>query len=163
MCNNSKKISRLEREIVGGITVDKEEMLELKNFLEERQERLPEFVEKDPVHWVSKVYVAKVLKKYDRLEDSYKILRSVYEANTFRYNKDIHGVYEDYIEEKVNFFKELARLSMIVTEDARRSIPYLDEALIMLDGMESVHPYINPKEIEELKEVYQAKYKVKIN
>lgn len=132
-------------------------MLDLKNFLQERQEKLPEFVEKDPVHWVSRLYVAKVLKKYDRLQDSYKILRSVYEENTFRYNKDIHGVYEDYIEEKVNFFKELAALSMITTNDARRSIPYLDEALIMLDGMESVHPYINPKEIEKLKEEYKAK------
>lgn len=85
------------------------------------------------------------------------MIRSVYEENTFRYNKDIHGVYEDYIEEKVNFFKELARLSTIVTEDARRSIPYLDEALIRLEGMESGNPYMNPKEIEELKREYNEK------
>lgn len=131
-------------------------ILELKKFLEDKQENLPEFVEKDPNHWTSRLYVAKVLKKYNEVEAVYKILRNIYEENTFRYNKDIHGGYEDYIEEKVNFFIELAQLSMTITGDARKSIPYLDEALIMLDGAESVNAYINPKDIQKLKDQYVA-------
>lgn len=136
--------------------MNQEQIVQLKNYLEAQHGKLPEFVEKNPTHWTSRLYVARLLKKYDKLEDTYAILREIYEENTFRYNKDIHGGYEEYIEEKVKFFMELAELSMEITGEAARSIPYLDEALIMLDGAESVHPYINPKDIKQLKKDYLA-------
>lgn len=137
--------------------MEQNKVLELKQYLEEKGEALPEFVEQNPTHWTARLYVANRLKKHNQVESVYKILREIYEENTFRYNKDIHAGYEDYIEEKVNFFKELADLSFKVTGEAKKSIPYLDEALIMLDGSESVNAYINPKEIQKLKEEFIAK------
>lgn len=137
--------------------MEQNRLVELQQYLEARGETLPEFIKKNPKHWTTRLYIADKLKKHGQEEVVYKILREIYEENTFRYNKDIHAGYEDYIEEKVNFFKELADLSFKVTGEAKRSIPYLDEALIMLDGSESVNAYIDPKEIQRLKKEYIAK------
>lgn len=106
-------------------------------------------------HWLELLQDAKKLRQEDNQEEAYTILRGLYEINAIRYNKDIHSSYEDYIEQKVNFFVELAQVSMIVTDKPAMSIPYLDEALIMLDSEESIRPYINVEDIKRLRKDYK--------
>lgn len=110
-------------------------------------------------HWNYSLYIAYRYKEEGHSEEAFHILRRIYEQNDFHYDKDIHGSYETYVIEKVTYLKELAKLSMVVTNKPERSLPYLDEALIMLDGYESVHPYISPKEVEELKDFYLSQIK----
>ncbi|PHV71568.1 hypothetical protein CS063_03095 [Sporanaerobium hydrogeniformans] len=134
--------------------MNKEEILELKDYLIQGGEVLPQYVDKEPLHWNSRLYMAQVLQKLGKKEEAYAVMRKIYEENIFRFDKGIHGAYEEYIVEKVRFFENLARLSFEVTHEPARSIPYLDEALIMLDGAESVYPYVSPSEIKHLKNTY---------
>ena len=64
--------------------------------------------------------------------------------------------YEDYVEEKVKYFVSLANLSYKVTGNPAQSIPYLDEALIAIDGEESSYPYIDRAEIKKLRDHYRS-------
>lgn len=125
-----------------------------KQILEEQGCKLPEGVLYNEEHYLSKLYIARTLKKLDYEVEAYEIMRGMYEINEIRFDKTLYASYEDYIEEKVNFFVELAKLSYIVTEKPAQSIPYLDEALIMLDSQESAYPYISKNEIEKLKRDY---------
>ncbi|MGL4797940.1 MAG: hypothetical protein ACRCWY_00880 [Cellulosilyticaceae bacterium] len=106
-------------------------------------------------HWLEQLKEAESLKSNEQYEEAYSILREIYEKNSFRYDKIIHANYEDYIEGKVTFFVDLAKLSMLVTDTPAQSIPYLDEALIMLDGSESVLPYIDIDDIKRLRSDYR--------
>lgn len=137
--------------------MNKDQLLMIKEFLNAKKKVLPECVEEDPCHWNSRVYMAKVLQEIGNIKEAYTLLRSIYEDNSFRFDKGIHGAYEEYIIEKVKFFQQLAQLSIEVTKEPAQSIPYLDEALIMLDGAESVYPYVNPKDIMLLKKSYLSK------
>ncbi len=110
-------------------------------------------------HWLELLKEAEALKEQQAYEEAYAILRKLYEQNTFRYDKIIHASYEDYIENKVAFFVDLAKLSMRITNDAAQSIPYIDEALIMMDASESISPFVSMKAIEELKESYEKQVK----
>ncbi len=104
--------------------------------------------------WYYDLYTAYKYQEEGNIEKAFHLLRKIYECSSFDYDKDIYDSYETYIIEKVTFLKTLAKLSMEVTKKPQRSLPYLDEALIILDGHESVHPYINPKEIQKLKDFY---------
>ncbi|WP_069997298.1 hypothetical protein [Cellulosilyticum sp. I15G10I2] len=134
--------------------MDRDQLLMIKDYLNARRKVLPEYVEQDPYHWNSRIYMAKLLQEIGNTQEAYIILRGIYEDNTFRFDKGIHGAYEEYIIEKVKFFQQLAQLSIEVTKEPAQSIPYLDEALIMLDGAESVYPYVDPKDIKLLKKSY---------
>ena len=105
-------------------------------------------------HWLEVLQEVEALKKEERYEEAYGLLRGIYEKNSMRYGKVIHANYEDYIEGKVKFFVDLAKLSMLVTDQPAMSIPYLDEALIMLDASESVLPYIDIDDIQALRNDY---------
>ncbi len=108
-------------------------------------------------HWLGRLFVGQTLfRDYNEYEVAYDILREIYLDNEIRYDRHLFGSYEDYIVEKANFYKDMAELSHIITKEAAQSIPYIDEALIMLDGFESVGPYISIKEIEKLREYYLA-------
>ncbi|OOB78341.1 MAG: hypothetical protein ATN33_06900 [Epulopiscium sp. Nele67-Bin001] len=116
---------------------------------------IPKYIVSTPSVWQSRLYVANQLDESTDKERKYALLEDIYKEKTFRYNKDIHGAYETYIEEKVKFLLCLAKLSIEVGKPPENSIPYIEEALVMLDGAESVHPYINPKEVSSLqKEIY---------
>ncbi|MDF2612936.1 MAG: hypothetical protein K0S71_722 [Clostridia bacterium] len=134
--------------------MDRDKLLAAKAYLQSQDKILPEYVKQDCYHWNSRIYMAKLLHNIGDTKEAYTILRDIYEDNSFRFDKDIHGTYEDYIVDKVKFFEQLAQLSMEVTKEPAQSIPYLDEALIMLDGAESVYPYVNPKDIVSLKKSY---------
>lgn len=105
-------------------------------------------------HWLEQLQQADILKENEQYDEAYALLRAIYEKNTLRYDKVIHANYEDYIEGKVKFFVDLAKLSMLVTNKPAMSIPYLDEALIMLDGSESVLPYVDIDDIKALRSDY---------
>lgn len=116
--------------------------------------------EKNMSHWMGRLYLGRALfRDYQEYEGAYDILKEIYLGNEIRHNRDWFGSYEDYIEEKVNFFKDMAELTYIVTKEAARSIPFIDEALIMLDSSESVGPYIDQKEFKQLKKDYAEKAK----
>ncbi len=136
--------------------MNNQEWLLIKKYLLAEGETLPQYVESDPMHWNSRLYIARTLQRLGKEQEAYSVMRKIYEENIFRFDKGIHGAYEEYIIEKVKFFESLAQLSLEVTHDPARSIPYLDEALIMLDGAESVYPYVNPTEITCLKKSYLA-------
>ncbi|ONI38181.1 hypothetical protein AN639_08310 [Candidatus Epulonipiscium fishelsonii] len=121
---------------------------------------LPSYILNKPLHWTSRVYLANLLNQETECNKVYNILKDIYEENTFRYHKDIHGAYETYIEEKVQFLLTLASLNIKVTGKAKGSIKYLDEALMMLDAAESVKPYINLTEVKELRTTYLDMQKV---
>lgn len=120
---------------------------------------MSEYNEVNREHWHYALYAAYKHQEEGQFEEAFSLLRKIYEKNEFHYDKDIHGSYETYVIEKVTFLKELAKLSIEVTKKPQRSIPYLDEALIMLDSYESVHPYINPKEVQKLKDYYMSQIK----
>ena len=109
-------------------------------------------------HWMGRLYLGRTLfRDYKEYDAAYEILKEIYLGNEIRHNSDWFGSYEEYMEEKVNFFKDMAELSYIVTKEAARSIPFIDEALIMLDASESVGPYVDVKEFKQLKKDYQEK------
>ena len=134
--------------------MDTDQLLVIKEYLQVKGKVLPEYVKADYTHWSSRIYIAKLLNEMGDNQEAYRILRGIYEDNSFGFDKDLHGEYEEYIIQKVKFFEQLAKLSLEVTKEPAQSIPYLDEALIMLDEVESVYPYINPKEIALLKNAY---------
>lgn len=134
-----------------------EEMQVWINYVKERADDWPKILDdKDHMsHWLGKVYIGRTLfREYKEYDGAYAILREVYVNNEIRHHRDIFGSYEDYIEEKVHFFKEMAELSYIVTKDPAQSVTYIDEALIMLDASESVGPYVDQREFEQLKRDY---------
>ncbi len=100
------------------------------------------------------LYMGKQLEAEAKWEEAYKILKYINECRLFEYNKEAYGLYEDYVVEKVKFLEHLAILNLHVTGDVRSSIRYIDEALILLDGIESVAPYIDIKEVKNLKKQY---------
>lgn len=100
------------------------------------------------------LYIARQLEALERREEAYKILKTIYEGQLFEYDKGAYGIYEDYIEEKVKFLEHLAALNLEITKDVKTSICYIDEALILLDGEESVAPYIDIKQIKQIKKNY---------
>lgn len=125
-----------------------------REILEKAGVTLPQGVVKNEEHYFSKLYIARVLRDLEYNKEAYEIMRAMYEVNEVRFDKTLYASHEDYIEEKVRFFVELAKLSYIVTEEPAQSIPYLDEALIRLDSEESSYPYISKTEIEKLKQEY---------
>ena len=134
--------------------MNKEQLSIFKEYLEAEGKKLPEYVKEDCSQLGSRIYMAKLLNEMEETKAAYMILRGIYEDNSFSFDKEFYVDYEEYIIEKVKFFEEIAALSLEVTKEPARSIPYLHEALIMLDGMESVYPYINPKDINSLKSNY---------
>ncbi|OON98755.1 MAG: hypothetical protein ATN35_00660 [Epulopiscium sp. Nele67-Bin004] len=113
---------------------------------------VPKYVVDMPVAWSSKLYIANQLDEEKDTQRIYTILHDIYQEKMFRYDKYMHGAYETYIEQKVKFFLKLALLSIRVGQPPTESIPYIEEALVMLDGAESVYPYISPKEVSLVKE-----------
>ncbi len=123
--------------------------------LQKKGRFIPKYILSTPSVWQSRLYVANQLDETSDKERKHALLEDIYKEKTFRYNKDIHGAYETYIEEKVKFLLSLAKLSIEVGKPPENSIPYIEEALLMLDGAESVHPYINPREVSLFhREVY---------
>lgn len=102
----------------------------------------------------SYLYIVRQLEAVAKWEEAYKILRDINECRLFEYNKETYGLYEDYVVEKVKFLQHLAALNLQITGDVRGSIRYIDEALILLDGIESVAPYIDIEEVKQLKKYY---------
>ena len=111
---------------------------------------------KNEAHYFAKLYVAHKLAEVQCEEEAYEILRYLYEKSAVRFDKELYASYEDYVEEKVKYFVSLANLSYKVTGKAARSLPYLDEALIAIDGEESSHPYIDRAEIKKLRDYYRS-------
>ncbi|NLI90257.1 MAG: hypothetical protein GX366_07625 [Epulopiscium sp.] len=137
-----------------------EEMKQWVEYVKSKDENWPSMLDDEDsiMHWTGRLYVGmELFKKYKEYDGAYKILKELHLANEIRYSSEYFGSYEEYIEEKVNFFIEMAELSYIVTKEAAQSIPYVDEALIMLDGSESVTPYVDAKEINKIKEDYIEK------
>lgn len=125
-----------------------------KEMLEKQGVVLPEGVIKNEEHYFSKLYIARKLRDLNYNQEAYDMMRQMYEMNEVRFDKTLYASHEDYIEEKVKFFVELAQLSYVVTQQPAQSIPYLDEALVRLDSEESSYPYISKTEIEKLKQEY---------
>ncbi|WP_054742864.1 hypothetical protein [Cellulosilyticum ruminicola] len=102
----------------------------------------------------SYLYTAKQLEDKAKWEEAYQILKDINECKIFEYDKEAYGIYEDYVVEKVKFLEHLAALNLQITGDIKSSIRHIDEALILLDGIESVAPYIDIKEVKKLKKHY---------
>lgn len=94
------------------------------------------------------------LKTLGKNQESYETLKEAYDACIFNFHKDFYGTYEEYVIEKVKFLEQLAILAAEVKDNPLDSIKYLDEALFLLDSVESVYPYVSPREIEELRKTY---------
>lgn len=142
--------------IRGGLDMNQERVLAIKTYLEAQGRAIPAYMAKEPGHWYSVIYMARLLHELGKEEEAYVALKGIYEDKVFRFDKELHGSYEYYIVEKVKYLVELSRLSLEVTKDTLESINYLDEALIMLDGAESVYPYVSIREIQVLKNTYMA-------
>ncbi|MDA3734200.1 hypothetical protein PBV87_22255 [Niameybacter massiliensis] len=127
-----------------------------KHLLQEKGIELEAGVLKNEEHYFTKLYVAHKLESVDCNEEAYEILRGLYEKSAVRYDRHLFASYEDYLEEKVKYFVSLANLSYSLTGEAAKSLPYLDEALITLDGEESAYPYIDRDEIEKLRDHYRS-------
>lgn len=134
--------------------MDQNKLLSIKHYLNTKNKHLPKHVIQDPFHWNSRIYMANLLQETGDRQAAYEILRGIYEDNIFEFSKEVYATYEEYIIEKVKFFQQLAQLSIEVTKEPAQSLPYLDEALIMLDGEESVYSYVDPKQILDLKKAY---------
>ena len=129
-------------------------------YLKEKKDSWPAMLgdEEYMSHWMGRLFIGRTLfREYGEYEGAYAILREIHLNNEIRHNRDLFGSYEDYIIEKVAFFKDMAELTYIITKEAAQSIPYIDEALIMLDGSESVGPYVDHKEYKELRKYYIEK------
>lgn len=130
------------------------------DYVKARKDQWPSILDdrEHMMHWMGRLFIGRALfREYEEYEGAYAILKEIHLNNEIRHNRDIFGSYEDYIVEKVAFFKDMAELTYIVTKEAAQSIPYIDEALIMLDGSESVGPYVDPKEFKELRKYYVEK------
>lgn len=147
MCKNKTTLNKKGSEYM-------KELESYKQILTEAGHTLPEGILNNGEHYLSKLYIARELIKLEYEVEAYEIMRGMYEINEIRFDKTLYASYEDYIEEKVKFFVELAKLSYIVTEKPEQSIPYLDEALIMLDSQESAYPYISETAIKNLRRDY---------
>lgn len=127
------------------------------DYVKERKDNWPSILddEKHMLHWMGRLFLGRILfRDYQEYDGAYFIMKEIYLQNEIRHNRDLFGSYEDYIEEKVNFFKDMAELTYIITKEAAQSIPYIDEALIMLDSSESILPYIDEKDFKQLKNSY---------
>lgn len=130
------------------------------DYIKARQDEWPSMLDdkNHMQHWLGRLFIGRTLyTEYEEYQGAYEILREIHLNNEIRHNRDLFGSYEDYIVEKVAFFKTMAELSYIVTKEAAQSIPYIDEAIIMLDGSESVGPYVDHKEFKELRKYYVEK------
>lgn len=108
-------------------------------------------------NWYTRLNLARQLKESGNKEQAYLLLRSVSEEeDAFYFDKYRYGTYEDFIVEKTRFLIELALLELEVVGSAEGSMMYLDDALDLLDGMESVYPYIRIDEIETLRKTLWA-------
>lgn len=139
------------------INIKSQEIKTWADYLKKNTENWPSILddEEHMVHWMGRLYIGRTLfKTFKEYDAAYPIMKEIYLQNEIRYNRDLFGSYEDYIEEKVNFFKDMAELNYIITKDPAQSIPFIDEALIMLDGAESVSPYIDQNEFKNLREKY---------
>lgn len=143
-----------------------EEMKIWVNYVKEREENWPPILddEEHMLHWLGRLFIGRALfKDYKQYEGAYVILKEIYLNNEIRHTSDLFGSYEDYIVEKVDFFKDMAELTYIITKEAAQSIPYIDEALIMLDGSESVSPYVDQNEFKKLRKYYVEKSLEEVN
>lgn len=112
------------------------------------------------LHWTGRLYIARALfKDYQEYDGAYLIMNEIYLENEIRYSNDLFGSYEEYMEDKVIFFRDMAELSYMVTKDPAQSIVLIDAALSMLDSSESIGPYIDQREFEELRLSYLDKEK----
>lgn len=136
----------------GGLHMLAESLKDIEAYLEECGQSLPSYM-MESVEDLS-LYIAKQLVHLGRKEEAYSILKEVYEENLFEYDKGAYGLYEDYVEDKVEFLEKLAALNLEVTQDVKMSIAYIDEALNLLDGEESVAPYIDIKAVKQIKKNY---------
>ena len=137
-----------------------QEMDQWINYVKEKKDSWPAILDDQEhmLHWMGRLFIGRELfNEYKEYEGAYAILKEIYLNNEIRHNRDLFGSYEDYIVEKVAFFKDMAELTYIITKEAAQSIPYIDEALIMLDGSESVGPYVDYKEYKELRKYYVEK------
>lgn len=127
-----------------------------KQILETKGQTIDGSMLENDTHYYTKIYIAYKLEEVGCNEEAYEILRALYEKGVVRFDKEFFASYEDYIEEKIKYFISLADLSYKVTGKAAQSIPYLDEALIAIDGEESSYPYIDRAEIKNLREHYRS-------
>lgn len=139
--------------------MEKAYMETLMHYLEGKGKRIPQYVADQLDHWSAMIYIAQLLMEVTRYETAYELLRSVYQEDTFEFDKDFYGTYEDYIIDRVKLLKDLAKLNWEMTQNAYESIAYLDEASQILDTEESVYPYVSLKEIQQLKKAYLKMYR----
>lgn len=103
-------------------------------------------------NWYARLNLARQLKEQGNKEQAYLLFKAIArEKEAFRFDKYVYGTYEDYIVEKTRFLIEVALLELEVVGCPKESIIYLDEALNLLDGMESVYPYVRIEEIQALR------------
>lgn len=103
-------------------------------------------------NWYARLNLARQLKEEGNKEQAYLLFKAISnEKEAFKFDKYVYGTYEDYIVERAKFLIEMALLELEVIGCSTGSIAYLDEALNLLDGMESVYPYVRIEEIEALK------------
>lgn len=103
-------------------------------------------------NWYARLNLARHLKEEGNKDQAYLLFKAISnEKEAFRFDKYVYGTYEDYIVEKTKFLIEIALLELEVIGCSKGSIKYLDDALNLLDGMESVYPYVRIDEIEELR------------
>ncbi|MEF9960537.1 MAG: hypothetical protein RR090_12260 [Niameybacter sp.] len=125
-----------------------------KKNLQEKGIELEAGILKNEEHYFTKLCVAHKLEDAGCVQEAYEILRHLYETSAVRFDRHLFASYEDYLEEKVKYFVSLAQLSYTLTHNPAQSLPYLDEALITLDGEESAYPYIDRDDIEKLRNEY---------
>lgn len=137
-----------------------EEMKEWVECVKRNDENWPSVLNDEEyiLHWTGRLYVGqRLFKDCEEYDGAYKILRELYLNNEIRYSSECYGSYEEYIEEKVLFFVDMAMLTYLITKEASQSIPYMDDAINMLDASESVAPYIDIREIKEIRKDYIQK------
>ena len=105
----------------------------------------------DKATWYEELVLARKLNGEGEKIKAYLIYKNI-STNSFKFDKYKYGSYEDYIVDKVRFLIELAILETVIGKKSEESIKYLDQALELLDGMESVYPYIRINEVKVLKQ-----------
>ncbi len=138
----------------GGLHMQKEGLIGCRTYLEECGQSLPSYMAQSAEDLDVSLYIARQLDHLGKKEEAYSILKEIYEPHLFEYEKGTYGFYEEYLEDKVKFLEQLALLNLEVTQQLEISISYIDEALNLLDGEESVTPYIDIKRIKEIKRRY---------
>lgn len=131
-----------------------ESLNSVKTYLEACGQSLPSYMTQSNEDLYVSLYIAKQLENLGEKEEAYKILKTIYEAHSFEYDKNVYGIYEDYVEEKTRFLETLAVLNLELTKDLKTSILYIDEALDLLDGEESIAPYVDIKKVKQMKQNY---------